>query len=284
MKDFIEHIQKSIYSPEYYRDLTERPASHSWKYYGSLAMFLATLMTIVTSLPLIPRLNTFLAALPEKVVSYYPHELRVDIAGGEVSSNVAEPYFIDFPGSPSSQATTSPLLRLAVIDTKSTSSLEQYSAYNVVFWLSGHSVIALDNDNKLRSVDLGNTTGTIDAPHIRAWISDVEPYFAVLTPILVIVIFLGMLLSFVAMLVYLLFDALCVFLMGKVMKKGWSYRDAYHISLHAVTLPLLLSSFIFILPVSSFQLPLLSTALVLLVVYMNYRGVSTDVEAYKREG
>ena len=60
MKDFIEHIQKSIYAPEYYRELPSRPSSHSWKYYGSLAMFLATLMTIVTSLPLIPRMNEFL--------------------------------------------------------------------------------------------------------------------------------------------------------------------------------------------------------------------------------
>jgi hypothetical protein len=284
MKDFIEHVQKSIYGPEYYRAITVRPTSYSWKYYGSLALFLAVLMTIVTSLPLIPRLNTFLERLPEKVATYFPEELRIDIDDGRVTTNVTEPYFIDFPGSPSLQATSSPLLRIAVVDTRADITLDQFRAYNVAFWLSRDSAIALDGEEKLRIAPLKGLTAVIDAQHIRAAMNELRPYFVVLTPLLVILIFLGMLLSFVAMLGYLLFDALLVFLLGKVMKYSWSYSDAYHISLHAVTLPVLLSSVFYLLPVSGLQLPFFSTALLLLVVYVNFRGDTPVLTELNKEG
>lgn len=284
MKDFIEHIQKSIYAPAYYREITSLPASHSWKYYGSLAMFLALLMTIVTSLPLIPRLNTFLHTLPDKIATYYPAELRIDIKDGHVTTNVVEPYFIDFPGSPSGQATSSPLLRLAVIDTASDITLEQFHSYNAVFWLSHDAAVALDKDKQLQIAPLRSLSAVIDEAHVRAWIGELQPYFAVLTPLLVLSVFIGMLLSFAAMLVYLLFDALAVFILGKIMNKSWSYGESYRISLHAVTLPILLSSVFYLLPISGLQLPFFSTALLLLVVYMNFKGVEPAIVELDKEG
>ncbi len=283
MKDFIEHIQKSIYSPSYYREILTRPASHSWKYYGSLAMFLSVVMTIITSLPLVPRLNTFLAQLPEKVIAHYPHDLRVDIAKGIVSTTVSEPYFVNFNGATSTLASTSSL-GLVVIDTKSEVNIERFRAYNSIFWLSSNAVVALDKDDSLRTVVLSEMTGTIDRVHVRLWLSEVTPYFVFLPPIFVLLIFLGLMVTFLAMLGYLLLDALLVFLLGKLLKQNWSYKDAYRLSLHAVTLPVLLSSVFYLLPISGFQLPFFSTALVLFVVYINFKDTTPVVTEKNKEG
>lgn len=272
MKDFIEHIQKSIYAPEYYREIPARPASHAWKYYGSLAMLLAVVMTIAASLPLIPRLNQFLKTFPDQALSYFPPELRITITDGKVGANVSEPYFINFPASSTGAAASTTLpLHLLTIDTASNVTLEQFHTHNTLLWLSRDSVVVQDHDGQLKIIGLKDANGVIDAPHLRLRMNGLRSYVPLLTPFLVLVIFLGMLLSFVAMLGYLLVDALLVYLLGKIMKQEWSYREAYHISLHAITLPLLVGSIFFLLPVSGIELPFLSTILLLVVVYVNFR-------------
>lgn len=284
MKDFIELIQKSIYAPSYYRDILTRPASYAWKYYASLAMLLAVLMTIVTTVPLVPKIHTFLRALPETVVSYYPHDLKITITKGEVTTNVQEPYFVDFPGDNSQQATSSALLRVATIDTKSEVTLDKFNAYNSVFWLSHNSLIALDSAKALHTVVLGDVNATIDVAHIRSALSQIEPYFVFVTPLVVLLIFAGMAVSFLAMLVYLLVDAVLIYLLGKILKEHWSYAQSYHLALHAVTLPLLLSSVFYLMPIPGVQLPFLSTALVLLIVYLNFSNNKSVVSELDKEG
>jgi maltodextrin utilization protein YvdJ len=151
-----------------------------------------------------------------------------------------------------------------------------------VFWVTHDSVVGLGSDGELRVVKLGKINATLDAAHLRTELSSVAPYFATVAPVAVLMIFIGMLLSFVAMLVYLLFDALFVFLLGKLLKQSWSYREAYHISLHAVTLPLLLSSIFFLMPVAAIQLPFLSSFVLLAVVYINFTaGEKVDTEKHE---
>ncbi len=283
MKEFIEHIQKSIYAPEYYRNILTRPASYAWKYYASLAMLLAVFMTITTTLPLLPKIQGFLKTLPETVMAVYPLDLVINIEKGVVSTNGVEPYYIDFPALHVEQASSS-LLHLATIDTTSEVSMEQFLSYHSVFLLSQKSVVALDADEKLQIMSLGELTTVIDAPHVRSFLNSLQSYLVLVAPITVIVIFVGMCISFMAMLAYLLFDALLIYLMGKLLKEKWSYRDAYHLSLHAVTLPLLLSSVFYLLPISGMQFPFLSTALVLTVVYLNFRKQTVVLSELDKEG
>jgi hypothetical protein len=286
MKDFIEHIQKSIYAPVYYRDIVTRPASYSWKYYGSLAMFLAVLMTIVASVPLVPRLNTFLTTLPTSVIAYYPSDLQMIITRGQVATNVSEPYFLKLPSgeATSTLASSSSVFSLGVIDTKSEVTLSRFNEYHALFWITRDSLVSLDRAGGLQVTKLGDITITIDVEHLRSFVRGIEPYFVWVSPVVVFVIFVGMLLSFLVMLVYLLLDALFVFVLGRILKQYWSYRDAYHICLHAVTLPLLCSSIFYLLPVSGIQLPFLSTLLLLVVVYFNFRDISHNISELNKEG
>jgi hypothetical protein len=273
MKSFIEQIQKSIFSPAYYREIVSRSASYSWKYYLSLALFLAVFMTIVSSVPLIPKINRVLAEIPPNVLLTYPDELAIEINKGHVSTNVTEPYFIAFPEVFNVQVSSSSVLQhLGVIDTKSPVTPENFTAYHTLFWLTGNSVVAQDQNSAIRITPLTSDVNlSLNKTSVRNFMDKVTPYFAFVAPFVALMIFLGMLLSFTVMLLYLLFSALLVLVMGKFMKKDWSYGTAYRICLHAITLPLFIDVALSLLPLQNTHLPFFTTFVLLVVVYMNFK-------------
>lgn len=283
MQQFIEHIQKSIFSPEYYRELLTRPASYSWKYYWSFTMLLSVFMTIVSTIPLVPLVNNTLNDLSSNFVSYYPDELEVHIDKGEVSTNVAEPYYLVMPKILREHvATATDLQYLGVIDTHSQVSVEQFKAYKSGFWISKEYIIADDGNGGIRISKFGpQMTYTLNELAVKELISTVQPFFKFVAPILVLIIFVAMLLSFALNLLYLLFGALLVWLMGKLMKQSWTYVTAYRLCLHATTLPLIVGLAFSLLPVGEGNIPLLSTALLLIVVYMNFHKTLLALEAPK---
>lgn len=270
-------MQKSIYAPEYYRDLVTRPSSYSWKYYASLALFLSVLMTIISSIPLLPKVHAELTQLPEQVVSAYPEDLRIEIKDGHVSTNVIEPYIIALPTTVALVASSSIPLQLLVIDTASEITPARFHDYNTVFWLSRDAMVIADKKEGIRTITLSNINMTIDRVALRALLAEIQPYFVFVSPLLVLLIFMALSLSFVIMLIYLLLDSLLIFLLGKLLKLDWTYGTSYRIALHATTLPLLVSSIFFLLPFSGVQFPFLSTFVLLLVVYLNFKDGGTPI-------
>ena len=281
MKDFIDKAQKSIYNPEYYHELLTRPKGYSWKYYWSLALLLAVFMTVVSSLPLVPTINKVLREFPGSFLAYYPDELEVNINQGIVSPNVNEPYYLPIPQKWSMPiATTSNMLYLGVIDTKTPVSLEQFEAYKAAFWISGNALVVKDQDGSVRISKFGPTVSyVINEENLHGILDRVEPYFRFVAPVVVLAIFVGMILSFVLNLAYLLFGALLVFILGHVIKQKWSYGTSYRLCLHASTLPLLVGLALSILPLGVVDVPLLSTALLVGVVYANFRHTPPVHEA-----
>ena len=272
MQQFIEHIQKSIFSPEYYRELLTKPASYSWKYYWSFTMLLAVFMTIVSTVPLVPLVNSTLSDLSKNIIAYYPDELEVHIDKGVVSTNVSEPYYLAMPKIMREHvATTTDLQYLGVIDTHAQVSVEQFKAYKAGFWISKEYLIADDGSGGIRISKFGpELTYTINKASMKSLVNTLQPFFKFVAPILVLVIFVAMLLSFVLNLLYLLFGALLVLVMGKIMKQNFSYSTSYRICLHATTLPLIVGLAFSLLPIGGGSIPFFSTALLLIVVYMNF--------------
>ncbi len=272
MQPFIEHIQKSIFSPEYYRELLERPSSYSWKYYWSFTMLLSVFMTIASTIPLVPLVNNALNDLTKNVVAYYPNELVVHIDKGEASTNVSEPYYLTMPNVMREHvATTTDLLYLGVIDTHAQVSVEQFRAYKAAFWISKEYLVADDGSGGIRFTKYGPLlTYTLNKQAVQNMLNSVEPFFKFIPPILVLIIFIAMLLSFTLNLLYLLFGALLVMLMGKLMKQNWSYGTAYRLCLHATTLPLIVGLAFSLLPIGGGNIPFFSTVLLLVVVYANF--------------
>ncbi len=272
MKNFIEHIQKSIYSPEYYRALLTRPASFSWKYYWSFTMLLSVMMTIIISLPLVPRLDHALGAVTQKVLAYYPPDLIITITGGQASVNKPEPYTLPLPVLFREEGNAAGLTELLTIDTTHDVSTQQFMSYRSIFWLAKGSLVAGDDVHGLNTLEFPSTMNlVVDQRGVKSVLTQIESLTPLIAPGVVLLVFFAFLASFAILLLYLLATALFVLLIGRFLKYDWSYGASYRISLHAVTLPILFSSVITLVPVGAVSLPLLTALLTLVVVYMNFK-------------
>src|SRR3989338_1252226 len=272
MKQLIEHVKKSIYGPEYYRELEMRPFSFSLKYYSALALFVALLLTIVSSIPLVPEVSRAVREFPEKFFAYYHDQLEVKIEKGIVTSNVSEPYVLPDPAA-AGQATGEQGAFL-IIDTKTPFSLEQFRAYKTLTWLGEKQIAMDDGGGGVRIVPFTeNTTLTINEGTIRGFEQRLRPFYKFIAALVVGVIFLGLLIGFCFNFVYLFFCALLIFLLGRLMKRHWSYGTCYRIGLHAITLPFLIFVVFSLLSFSPIDLPFLYTLIMLGVVYMNFKDV-----------
>ena len=272
MKDFIEHIQKSIYGPEYYRALLTRPASFSWKYYWSFTMLLSVIMTIVISLPLVPRLDRALPLVTQKVLAYYPSDLVITIADGRASVNKPEPYTLPLPALFREEGNTVGLTELLVVDTTHDVTPQQFTSYHAIFWLAKGSLVAGDEVRGLSILEFPPGMNiVVDQRGVKSVLAQIESLAPLIAPGVVLLLFFAFLTSFAFLLLYLLVTALFILLIGRLLKYDWSYGTSYRIGLHAVTLPILFSSAISLVPIGTVSLSLLSALLTLVVVYMNFK-------------
>jgi hypothetical protein len=285
MKSFIEHIQKSIYGPEYYQELLTRPASFSWKYYGSLAMLLALFLTIIHAISLVPTITQTLNDFPKTFLAYYPDELEIHIVNGHASSTVLEPYFLPIPellkeGIGENSSTT----YLGVIDTQTPASLERFQTHSAFFAVSQDALVVRDQQGGIRiSPFSASFNYTVNERVLHDLIGTAEPFFKFVAPIVVLIVFFAMLFMFAIELIYLVFVALLVFVMGRVLKHKWTYGTAFRICLHAVTLPLLLSTAFSLVNLNMGSLPFLSTLLLLAVAFLNLRNLPSEVPVVPHE-
>lgn len=278
MRQLVEHIQKSIYGPAYYQELLQRPFLFSWKYYSALALAIAVFLTIVSSIPLVPLVSKFVHNFPEKFFAYYPDELEVKVEKGVVSSSVTEPYFLPIPqileGVPVPYGDSG---HLVVIDTKTPFSLEQFRAYRTTLWVGSNQLAVDDGNGGIRVAPLDSQASfTVNKNMFRQIEPKLEPFYKFVAPGLVLVILIGLLIGLSVNFVYLLFGAVLILFLGRLLKQRWSYGTSYRIGLHAITLPLLLTTVLSLLSFSPFDVPFLYSAMMLTMVYVNFKGaVST---------
>lgn len=284
MKQLIAQIKESIYGPEYYQEILTRPISSSLKYYGGFAMLLALVVTIISSVPLVPLINKTLHAVPQSFLAYYPDQLEVRVQNGHATTTVVEPYFLPLPQIlKSTLATNTDIFSLGVIDTKTPFVLEKFQEYHAFFWVAENAIAIRDQNGAIRISPFGrDMTLTLNKQMMREFIAQIEPFFAFVAPIAILAIFIGMIVVFTLNLIPIIFSALFVFLMGMLLKRGWTYSASFRLTLHAVTLPLLLSTIFSLVTVNHVgDLPFFSTILILLVVFFNTKTIETDVASHE---
>lgn len=277
MKSFFDQVRKSVWGPDLYQELLAKPFSYSFSYFTKLGILLALIGTIMPSLFLVPLTNKLLAEAPNVVLSTYPDELEVTVTKGEVSANVPSPYFIPIPRAWNDG--TSGYEHLLVIDTDRPFSVEQFESYRAVFWLTKNEIVSRNTGGKFEIQKLNEVNGSISEQVISGWLSVIEPYFKFVAPGLVIALFFAMLFCSGSRLAALLFYAFFVFLYGVITKRNWKYRDAYVLSMHAYTLPFIVSVFTF--GVGGSATLLLTVAIMLVIIHYNLKSKqsSEDVPA-----
>lgn len=277
MKHLFEHIKKSIYNPGYYTELLSKPLSHSWKYYSAFAMLIVVFLTITSSIPFVAGANKALHEFPQQFFAYYPDDLVIDVTAGKVTINQPEPYAFPIPAqflADMSEEDRAQFQNIAIIDTVTPFSLEQFQAYKTLAWLGLGQMTFLGRSGGVRIEQLSpKISYTLTETKLKNIELKAREYYHLVGPALVVLIFVVFMTVFGFNFAYLLFGALCIFVLGRIMQFRWTFGQSYRIGLHAITLPILINTAVSIVGIGLTQIPLLFTVVMVGVVYMNFKDV-----------
>ncbi|MDO8664791.1 MAG: DUF1189 family protein [Candidatus Liptonbacteria bacterium] len=279
--DFLDNIKKSIYGPEFYKELQSKSLSFSFKYFYALASVLAVIATAQFSFQAIPSVTAFLAGLGPEIVNSYPNELVITIKNGQASSNVAEPYFIKTPESIRNEnyRNVPATENFVVIDTKNQFTEENFTKYNS-FAVVTKTSLAFRKDNggiEIKSLK-EMPDWTIDRASVASFVGKIQPFIKFSGPFFVLISFIGFMLFFSAELIYLLFAALLIWIIAKIKKLPLGYKKSYQAGLHIMTLPLLFGVVSTLLNIH-ISIPFFTTIVVVVVALINFEPRKTEPTA-----
>ena len=276
-KQFFQTVRKSIYSPEWYEEVLERPMDRGIKYVFSLTIFVILLQGVVMTLiaaPFIPMLHSNVKAFHQQLIASFPNELVITQTNGEIHTNMPEPYAIPLPESwkknlsSKDQSSNFPG-NLIVFETNK--SIERQDFFDTdTLVLIGKNEIGMYNADEgrveIRSFDGDFKDGLLlDKATYETLVNKVWGWLEIVLPIILIVLVplvIGMV--FIGKLIYLLFGALAVWLGARMVDKKVTYSQAYKASLYFITLPMLLGI--------ALNIPFLTTVSLLVLAILNFRA------------
>lgn len=233
--NFFQTIKNSIYSPDFYKSIPKKPFKESFLYFLLLALILTTIHVLTFAGSLLINTSKAIQQLASETISCYPQDLEIRITNGVASSSAKEPYTI-----PPCEALAS-YEKNIVIDTTIPFSQEKFDEYNAAIWLSKTELVYRESKLETRSYSLSQIKDfTLNKQIIDSFYKKFTPIISFIGPMLVVLSFIGIYLSYILRLIYLIFFAVLVWVLSKLFKSVLSYGQAYKISLYATTLWLVL--------------------------------------------
>ena len=283
---FINQFQKSIYSPEFYAGLSEHPLSYSFRYFYSLILSLSFAGALFFAIFTAPSIQYLLKELDQKALSYYPDGLIVTIQKGVISSNASDTYQIPLPPEwkPADDATKEErdIRSLIVVDTKKNFTADIFNE-NKTAILVTKDAISYRIDGQIEVKPASELPDlVITKTVISYYLGKLRPIIAVFIPLSTLVVFLGVFLFFHSSLLYLLFGALVIMLIARIRKMKIGFRDSYQIGLHAITLPLIIQSLLF-LAGFAYYVSFLFTLLLIIFVLINIQSIPQSLPPLSKE-
>lgn len=268
--DFFKDIGQSIYGPKYYGHLIHEPKG--WKYYWLFALAVSLIVTVYASFMVLPKITAFVSDFYVKAVAYIPNELEMTFNKGRLTTNVKEPYLISIPLELNQAKKEEGPANFLYIDTKSSFTIEKFNNANTLIYLSSDGYAARGSGGQIRvgaftSVPDGTVLNKAKILPIIEKVYSLLKGFAI--PGFIFGVLFASLFSFVMLLVPLVFYALIVWLILKVRKiSPRSFGQSYMLSLHLVTLPVLIFILEFVIP-PLHRLPKLFTILFVIMAIAN---------------
>ena len=258
LKIFWRTFVKSLTKPLYYKDILKSGFSFSLKYLVFLLFLISVFWTLKFSaglLSLKPKLPEFADIAKNVVANVYPDKLVITHKAGKISTNVREPYYIDMP----ENTWDTSGMHLVAIDTKG--KVEDYEKHNSVVLLTDEFAVVPDNQNGANGyrmyplkdylkdvpdgVQMNKAVYQTFAHQVLPYIDKLPQYLMGLSLILIILMpFLGALLTLSGYMLYLILPVFILWIISKLMKKGLAYGKVFQLSMHGLTLPILISALI----------------------------------------
>ncbi|OGG00131.1 hypothetical protein A2Y99_04825 [Candidatus Gottesmanbacteria bacterium RBG_13_37_7] len=275
---FFYVLKKTFTTPAYYSDILKAPFSFSLKFFYFF-FFLYSLVATVFLIPKLTPLKKLVSVLPSRLEQAYPLELEVKFTKGEVTTNVAEPYYLPlkgmekiFSGDKVLGAQTPNMENLLVIDTASSG--EDFQKYRTFALLTKKNIIVYDDDTGgYKAVPLKDIPDvTINRQFVNNTLQQLNPVISkvanYLVPVLSLGIFLGLFLFLSSSkLFYLLFFSLIALLLGKILSFPLSYKKHYQMSIHLITIPTILFGILSLLKLN-LSFPFLQTIVMIILTFI----------------
>lgn len=264
--NFLKTIQNSIYSKEFYSTLLKKSFKSSIYYFLLLILLLTAIRVVTLVNPLFVQAPAALQSFASQIVDCFPKDLEVKITNGQTSTNAKEPYFISSCGTTNKQ-------NLVVIDTKTPYSPEKFDEYKVEAWVTKNSIISKRNNVETRSYNLTQIKDfKLNKDSLKSFSNMLTPYLKFVGPILILLAFLGIYLSYIFRLIHLLIVAALILVLGKIFKKDLGFGESYKLGLYAITLGLIVD---LVVSLTSrwtylYGFPFMVTILTLAVVLINF--------------
>ena len=266
-------IKNSIYNPEYYKEVLQKPFSYSLKYFVLFSLLFALVFAIVFTIKFVP-VGKMLSDKAPELANYFPQELTVTIKDGKASTNVQEPYYIKMPenfkSSSNYQTNTyyNGLDNIIVINTKDKFDLDTFNSYKTLMLLTSNSMVYLNKDKQIAINSLSGAENlTLNREKIVAFINMVKPFFVYIYPFVFVGGYLVGLIVVSNKLIYLLFGALLIWVVAKIKGLKIGYKKSYQFGMHLVTFAVIVTSLLSLIsPKLSFPF-LFSVLLILLAVF-----------------
>lgn len=266
--NFLNSLKNHFYNPRFYAGLKEQRLGLSFRYFFSIIVPLSVMLAFVFGVEIAP---TFSAENLRKLVGFYPPELIVQIKNGVISSNVTEPYGIKESPNYSTQDSYT---NIAVIDTKSDFSANLFKNYDTRVLIGKNFLVVSKSRQQFEFTDLSRMPDfSLSQGKIFHWIDLVSSFHWLISLALFVALFLGFFGFFSVKLIGLLILALIILFLARIKKVQLSYRNSYQISLHALTIPLILETF-FILANLGVPFTFFFSAMVLVIAFINIKHQS----------
>ena len=237
---FIRSIINSIYSPEFYKDVSQKSVWSAIRYFLLFTFILALFQTAVMAGPLISSSQNIVSTFITDITNYYPNELEINIQNGVVSTNVKEPYFVAFPHI-TNNPTENKVKNILVVDTATPFSAGAFNNYQTLVWLAKDTLFYKDQSSeKISAYDLSKITSfRVDKFIIQNVLNTFKPYLKFVGPVLSVLLLLGIYSLYNLRLFFALILALLIFVIAKIFSKSLNYPQSYKLGLYAMTLPLI---------------------------------------------
>ncbi|HBY10310.1 hypothetical protein A2473_01390 [candidate division WWE3 bacterium RIFOXYC2_FULL_42_13] len=253
IKAFFYVAYKSVVSPKYYGEILKTPFEFSLKYYAVLVLIAAVITSVGTYFIEAPKIkDTFQNALTE-AEKVYPEDLIFTIKAGEWEINKPEPLVIPFPGTYEAKDKEKLPENLVVFDKAGT--VEDLEKRNTAILVNEKNLLVKKAGEPGVYPLKGIPDTTLDKGRVVGAIGDVRKISGWLLPlILILPVFAGLMVYYAIFRgAYLIIVGGLLFILGRTLKNGVSYKNAFRIALHTMTLPVLIDT---VFSLINLQLPL----------------------------
>lgn len=255
LKTFFYSLKRSLFEPEYYKDVAKARFWFSFKYLWFLLFVLVFIKGFVftgkyfKNRPHIqPEVNKFMAYAE----NFYPNGLELKVKNGQLSTNAREPYMFNI-----AKSNWQDDKHLLIIDTKG--SIENYPSYDSYILATKNAVVypSKSDNNRIGETkvfyfrDLKQDF-TMNKKIYNNFLNVIRPYsnkalfFVDYFAIVFILLFLifGSLFWTGAVIFGLVFLTFFIWIVNLIFKKQFSYGSLFRMGMHAVTWPILTSEFL----------------------------------------